>query len=221
MNKRLFVLTVLLVGLCLNSCKDDNTLDRQTAEKVLREHPPKSLASRLYDGDQPTHQSTFADSARNNSSPNHEVVFLDGLVASGLLRRDPDVNDPVNGLIRETYEVIPQTGVKAYAPNTPMADAMFTLAQMKVKTVTGVSQTGTEATVTADLAWEPTDIYKRSIPNVRTSLDQCPPPSPDGRILTPRPHYCSNWLMDKDLAETKSVTFNFKKYDDGWRVVEE
>lgn len=216
--KRLgLLLPFVLISLCLTGCSD-KTLTRSKAEEILREHPPKEITNDAYTNDHKTREAYFVNEPQTADFV-ADLAFLDALADSGILKREPDFQSTTfNGpMVHRIYKVVAQPGITLLYAGSDDEDAVFTLARPVIKGVTGISQDGTEATVVAEVGWDPTDIYKRSIPKVQAALDKCatvhgPPP------FNNKPYYCYHWPTKGDLSTTKSVTFNFKRYDDGWRI---
>jgi hypothetical protein len=99
--------------------------------------------------------------------------------------------------------------------------AVLVLATATDAKVTGITQEGVDATVEFDFGYSPTDLYRRAFPLVRDALAKCPPSS-GGLVITnnPAPSYCGHWPSEAEIGGKRvSQSAQFKRYDDGWRVV--
>jgi hypothetical protein len=225
-------LCLLTGSVCLISCrKTDNSegaanvqgdkLDRATAEKILRDH-----SDTLFRDDALTMDHVTVEQGEKDVLDRlPDVEFLQELAAAGVVRQRTDKQEGHDTVYY--YAPIPQKGIKVQQPHDRFEAVIITLATKGIKRVTGISQQGTDADVEAEVGLIPTDLYNRILPNVRDTVAKCPPPNtraPIGADLTSYylAYFCyGRWPSEDKLSVVKTVTFKFKKFDDGWRLVKD
>jgi hypothetical protein len=208
-------MVLLLTSVCLVSCSGGK-LDRAAAERILHNHSATLFHDDVLKIDHATSENySYAEyGLRPPQGKEPEVEFLDGLVAAGILRKGVEDHRGID--VTYHYEVIPQANVSVLYPNSMNEDVILTMAMPEIKSVTGISQQGADAVVEAQVGLKPTDLYERTLPLVQNTVAKCP------SIVPPaiKPYYCAHWPNEAQLASAKTVSINFKKFDDGWRIVD-
>ena len=225
MKRSVALMGTVLVCFALISC-NGGKLDRSTAEKLLRSST--AITGQTLTRDHTTQQQVEPNSDHAElESDMGDVAFLDALTDSGLLRKEADKQIPGSSYApastREIYTVIPQPGIQVLYPGGFDEDAMYTLAHASVKRVTGISQDGNQATVVADIGWEPTELYKKSIGRIQPLFAKfdCPKGFVNSLGGYTQSYFCTHWPTDQEMKSTHSVQFNFQKFDDGWRLMQD
>ena len=194
-------------------------LDRPTALAILQSAQDSILQNRAIKEDHLDVE--YASKDVLEKSP--DVSFLEALVAAGVVK--PRLEVQKSAWVEYHYAPITQNDVAVIYPGTLNEDIMMTLANKSITHVTGISQQGVDAVVEAEVGFEPTDLYKRIAPHVQALVAKCPaskqvvfpPPSdPSNMELA---YFCGHWPRDGEFAAVEKVSFNFKKFDDGWKIL--
>ena len=97
--------------------------------------------------------------------------------------------------------------------------AKIVLARPSNLTVTGITQEGINATVEFSYEYSLTPVFTRIIQLTKDDFAKCPIPE----LPSISPSYCPtnhNWTSEAEIAAKKgSDRVEFRKYDDGWRIV--
>jgi hypothetical protein len=212
-------LGLLFGSVFLSSCKTSDSsqgtanvqsdkLDRATAEKILRDQSEALFSKDALTMD----HATIENGPKELLDKLPDVEFLDELAAAGVVHERTERQEGGNTVYY--YAPIAQKGISVGYPSDPRWEyVVVTLATNGIKRVTGVSQQGTDAEVETEVGLIPTDFYNRLLPKVQNTVAKCPP---TGYFA----YYCGRWPDQAKLSAVKTVTFEFKKFDDGWRLVQ-
>jgi hypothetical protein len=163
------------------------------------------------------------------------LSFLNHLAEAGVLQKAPDTF---------WYECSPQPECKEhnkwfnfsvitsrdvedfskgmFISNENLEYIRIVLAKPSNPTVTGITQEGNNATVEFTYGYSPTPLYARIAQLTKDDFAKCSIPE----IASEKPLFCpgsnSSWPSENDIAAKKGTgSLQFKKYDDGWRIVKE
>jgi hypothetical protein len=141
------------------------------------------------------------------------IAFLDRLTKVGVLGKGMKVPG-LQGFVSYTYPIISQENVSSVYPNTQNEIVLITLAKPVIKGVSGIRQEGSEAVVEASISAVPTDLYEKIGAEAKDLLAKCVS-FPD-----PQPYFCTRWPTATAIEKPQIRSFNFARYDDGWRLAE-
>lgn len=235
----------VILALCLGvtGCSGQQ-LTRSTAQRILREN----MASGQFDDGitvKTDVQAGYLEQMWRENGFNVEVQklyveleisFLNHLVEAGILQKAPDTyREGCNPQpdCREhnkwfNFSVIPQRDVKDWNKGSFIQDANqekaeIVLARPSNPIVTGITQEGIDAIVEFTYGYSPTPLYARLVQLTKGDFAKCSIPE----LSSNSPLFCliggrwgGHWLSEADIAAKKdSGSLEFRKYDDGWRIV--
>lgn len=245
MHAKRVSLAVVLATCCSPSCSSAqaNKLERGTALGILRKAGSsdeiKAEAKTQVTWDEPL-WGTGKGYEQVKQRVQSELDFLNRLVDAGVLRRKPDQMlecraEPTvickdRHYLLYNYEAIPSVNLRVVFPGQSMSGrsiefVYLVLAKAVVQRVTGITQEGINATVEFEMGYSPTDLYKRVFPLIRDALAKCPPVQPESAVPNLLnnnlpPSYCGHWPSEGEIGQKKEAgSVEFRRYDDGWRVV--
>lgn len=161
-----------------------------------------------------------------------ELAQRNALVDVGLLKRQADKDTQETTTYDPAYEkstryvyyfsVVAQPGV-AFTQATEgcrstecRGNASFALAKPTFTSVTGVLQRGIEAEVEAQVTYSATTLYARLLDAEKKMQEKLKPS--DLRYLQPLRYYWAS-VHDIQVVGTETRQYQFRRYDDGWRLV--
>jgi hypothetical protein len=219
------VLLCFVVG--ITGCSEPH-LSRGTAERALRGKVKTEITSDVLGrtdwwesqwgrGQNYEYMKAFA---------NADMDYRNLLVAEGILKRPPDTRMDFGCTPKPEcqqrdfsvyFQVIPSAVVKSGYPGGPYAYAILVLAKPSDPKVTGISEEGNDAIVEYEVGYTPTELYKRLSAKTQELMARCSLPSLSRNL----PTFCTRWLSEAAIRDRKDHgQARFKKYDDGWRIVE-
>jgi len=232
-------IVVLLAAACFPSCSNaqGDKLGRPTALRILQKSG--GLKNEITADANTVVEWEEVWWGRGTSYDQHQLYaqgdldFHNRLVEVGVLRKKPDQVNPCNsvpgsGEICEgrkfldfNFAVIPSADVRVTFPGQIMNSRSIefgtvVLARASDPKVTGITQEGTDAVVEIEFGYAPTSLYKNLLPLIQRALSICSVPE----LSSNPPQYCGHWPSEAEIrAKKESGSLNFRKYDDGWRIV--
>ena len=234
----------VLLTLCLGAAGcSAQQLTRSNAQRILRE----SMAAGQFGGEikAETHvqvgwfeqmwQENGANVEVTRLHTQAEIGFLDHLVEAGILQKMPDTLawrgcNPQPGCKERNkwvnYSVTSSRDVEDVYKGMFVQDinqefAKIVLARPANPTITGITQEGIDATVEFTYTYSPTPLFTHIAQLTRDDFPKCSIPE----LLPNPPFYCprwGNWPSEADIAAKKeSGSVELRKYDDGWRIVQQ
>ncbi|HXO18711.1 MAG TPA: hypothetical protein VOA87_02175 [Thermoanaerobaculia bacterium] len=231
-HRKIAILVVASLCALLFSC-GHNQLDRETAEKLIREKnqlPGAPLVLVLHSPAWVAGTRPGADATRQSN-----LGFLENLAKAGVIRWQPEARVPV-GFVNGSYvggaetvrpfEAISQEGVvQRHGRPFEGDDVLLTLAVPELKEVTGISQQEAAAMAEVGVDLKPTPLYDRLQPLIVDILARCGGLPSDylanhvtDQLNFAVPAICRSWPTKERLASSRIFRFRFQKYDDGWRL---
>jgi hypothetical protein len=166
-----------------------------------------------------------------------ELAVRNAFVNVGLLKRELDKNILVPGPFVESepttrhiyhFSVVAQPGVDFTqpqprpgctdswtAPDSCKGQATFEIAKAAFTSVTGISQQGIEAEVEAQLTYSPTKLYELLLVAEKKMQEELGP----GDLSNVFSKFYWSSLHAAQVAGTATRRYQFRRYDDGWRLV--
>jgi hypothetical protein len=171
------------------------------------------------------------EEARLIANMHGELAQRNALVDVGLLKRQADKDTqettPVTGYEKFTryvyyFSVVAQPGV-SFSQATEgcrstecRGNASFALAKPAFTSVTGVLLRGIEAEVEAQVTYGPTTLFARLLDAEKKMQEKLKPG--DLRYLPPLQNYWAS-VHSIQVVGTETRQCQFRRYDDGWRLV--
>ena len=169
--------------------------------------------------------------ARLIANMHGELAQRNALVDVGLLKRqaDKDTQETTNetGYDKFTryvyyFSVVAQPGVaftqasEGCRSTECRGNASFVLAKPAFTSVTGVLQRGIEAEVEAQVTYSPTTLHARLLDAEKKMPEKLKPD--DLKYLPPLRDYWAS-VHNIQVVGTETRQYQFRRYDDGWRLV--
>jgi hypothetical protein len=231
---------VLCLSALLIGCSGH--LSRSTAERLLREKVNKELTAETGTTDLSWIEAMWGSGKQYEQTKQSEQAvfdFYNELVTAGVFRKKGErpvpckqerysaVNCKQGPNVIYAYETIPSADVRVLYPHQRLngmsiETGVMVLARSTDVKVTGISEQGQDANVEFEVGYGATALYKRLLPIIQDSLAKCSLPG----LSANRPFLCArkeagDWPTEAQIREKKLTgSAEFKKYDDGWRVIQ-
>lgn len=228
------VLLTLTLGLTMTACGGTANLNRTSALKLVREHNEKSGDLKDLTVYLPMRSATYTDASVKKSPgmtatqvsrimtiQRLNLMFYKDLVKKGIIKQEPECHIGLgNEPGRTTYCF---TSVPPYSLTDPTtlpwrgsdSDVSLRIALTEVSrvVVTGIAENASHTQAQVDVEYDvtPAPAYNSIIAFGREMDSKYPDAAKYGGYWVIR-------LTSQQITAKRQVTYNFQKYDDGWRL---